>query len=211
MTAKAAVGPAGNPFCTRHVRPGRLPFLDGTGRPVDLSGLLAKLATVGFSAALVGPHGSGKTTLLGHLAEALEAEGRHVRRLRIGHPRDAVRLLAVVARARRGDVVCVDGWERLGLPWRPLVRWCAAARHAGLVVTAHRVGALPTLWACEATPAVLGAIVARLTDGADGPPAVVESDLGQAFRGAEGDIREALFRLYDVFETRARAARNATA
>lgn len=210
MTAAADKAVA-NPFCTRHVRPGRLPSFDAAGRPVDLARVLTRLADSDGSAAIVGPHGSGKTTLLGHLADALEAEGRRVARVRISRSRDAVALLAAVVRARRGDIVCVDSWERLGRPWALVVRWCAAAARARLLVTAHRTGPLPTLWQCTTTPAVLAAIVSRLPCGDPAARLIDEADMQHAFGRASGNIREALFLLYDTFEARARAGRGATA
>lgn len=200
----------GNPFCTRHVRPGRLPSLDEAGRPVDLARVLTRLADIDGSGAIVGPHGSGKTTLLGHLADALEAEGRRVVRKRISRASDAVALLATVARTRHGDIVCVDSWERLGWPWALVVRWCAAAARARLLVTAHRIGPLPTLWQCTTTPAVLGAIVARLPCGDPAARLIDEIDMQHAFRRASGNVREALFLLYDTFEARSRAGRGST-
>lgn len=205
-----AENPVGNPFCTRHVRPGRLPSFDAAGRPIDLPRVLARLAEIEGSAEIIGPHGSGKTTLLGHLADALEAEGDRVVRVRVARSSDVVTLLAAVARGRRGGVVCVDSWERLGLPWAPLVRWCAAASGTRLLVTAHRKGPLPTLWECTTAPAVLAAIVARLPRDA-GAPCIVENDVEEAFNRAAGNIREALFLLYDTFEARARLVRKASA
>ena len=63
----------GNPFSTRHTRPGALAPLDAVGRPVDVAGLCKRLASQGGSGAIVGAHGSGKTTLLDALARGIEA------------------------------------------------------------------------------------------------------------------------------------------
>jgi len=201
----------GNPFCTRHVRPGRLPSFDAAGRPLDLGPLLARLSAIHGSAAIVGPHGSGKTTLLGHLADALEARGERVARAKLRRTRDAVALLMAVARTQPGVIFCVDSWERLARPWALLIRRSAAASRVRLLVTAHRAGLLPTLWECTSTPAVLDAIVASLPPGGPDGPSVDGIEVEQAFRAASGDIREALFILYDAFEARARTARRATA
>lgn len=207
MTTAVPANLMGNPFCTRHVRPGRLPAFDAAGLPIDLSRMRNRLDTIAGSAAIVGPHGSGKTTLLGHLADALEAQGERVARMRVGRFRDAVMLLMAVATARRGDIICVDSWERLGVPWALIIRRYASASRVRLLVTAHRVGELPTLWECITTPAVLGAIVARLPCGDSGPRLIHDSDMRNAFRAASGNIREALFLLYDTFEARARIRR----
>ena len=138
-----------NPFCTRSIRPGRIPPLDGCGRPLDVTSLLAAFKTLGGSAALVGPHGSGKTTLLWHLAAALAACGHRVERVRLSDGRGLVLLATAVIRGAGGGVVCVDSWERLGRPWAEIVRWIARAGGTRLLVTAHRPGQLPTLWTCR--------------------------------------------------------------
>ncbi|MEI7781700.1 MAG: hypothetical protein WCJ18_07225, partial [Planctomycetota bacterium] len=75
LQATGGAGLAGNPFCTRHTRPGRIVALDGHGRPRDIEALLRLLAARGGRAAIRGPHGSGKTTLLEHLAQRLAADG----------------------------------------------------------------------------------------------------------------------------------------
>lgn len=211
MTAVAPHGVVGNPFSTRHVRPGRVPALDAAGREIDLSELLARFAKINRSAAIVGPHGSGKTTLLGQLADVLEADGSVVARVRIGRIDDTLTLLAAVVRVRRGGVVCVDSWERLGPIRAHVIRWCACAARTRLLVTAHGKSALPTLWECRPTPTVLRALVGRLPSGGAGMPPILEADMQQAFHDASGDIREALFLLYDTFEARARTVREATA
>lgn len=211
MTAATPGRAVHNPFCTRHVRPGRLPALDAAGREIDLSRVLARLSKIDGSAAIVGPHGSGKTTLLGHLAHVLEAEGRCTARVRIARIGDAVAVLAAVVRGRRGGVICVDSWERLGPIWAHVIHWCAMVSRTRLLVTSHTAGSLPTLWECRPSPAVLGAIVARLPCADTDMPPVVESDMQRAFYEASGNIREALFLLYDTYEARARAGHEATA
>ena len=194
-----------NPFCTRHVRPGRIPPLDSAGCEIDLGRVLARLAEIDGSAAIVGPHGSGKTTLLGHLAHLLDAEGRCAARVRIERVGDAGTLLAAVLRNRRGGVVCVDSWERLGPIWARAIRWCAVVSRTRLLVTSHGAGSLPTLWECHPTPAVLGAVVARLPGADTRTSLIAETDVQRAFRESAGNIREALFLLYDTYEARARA------
>ncbi|MFM8495513.1 MAG: hypothetical protein ACKOEM_08305 [Planctomycetia bacterium] len=196
-----------NPFCTRSIRPGRIPPLDGSGRPLDVTALLASFDAFRGSAALVGPHGSGKTTLLWHLAAALAARGRRVERVRLSDGRGLVLLVAAVIRGVGGGVVCVDSWERLGRPWADLVRWIARAGGTRLLVTAHRPGRLPTLWICRTSPSLLASIVAGLPNGGALVSPEREQQIAEVFRLSAGDIRESLFALYDRFEERARAAR----
>jgi hypothetical protein len=74
-------------------------------------------------------------------------------------------------------------------------------------VTAHRPGLLPTLRACRTSPALLTAIVDRLPVQGAFLPNERAVQIDEAFRRSKGDIREALFTLYDRFEERTGAAR----
>lgn len=207
MTVPTVHEPVRNPFCTRSIRPGRIPPFDGSGRVIDSAGLLAALEACGGSAAFVGPHGSGKTTLLCHVAAALEARGCRVERVRISDARVFMSVVAAVLRQAGGGIVCIDSWERLGRPWADLVRWCAIALGTRLVVTAHHPGPLPTLWTCRTSAVLLAAIVARLPHEAGPVWLDRQQQIEDAFQRSAGDIREALFMLYDRFEERIRAAR----
>src|SRR5262245_4595947 len=65
-----------NPFSTRHIRPGALPYLFPPGE--SAAGLVDRLQAAGWCGQIIGPHGSGKSTLLAALVPALEAAGRMV-------------------------------------------------------------------------------------------------------------------------------------
>lgn len=202
----------GNPFATRHTRPGRVEPLDGHGHPRDVAALLDRLAALGGRAAICGPHGSGKTTLLEHVSQSLEARGRVVERVRLRAWRDG-------AAAAAGDVVavfraillcsacgtvCVDGWEQMGAAAMAATA-LARVRGCGLVVTTHRAPRLPLLVACDTSPALLAGIVRRLPGHASwGGGVIRDADLEAAFSRHGGDIRESLYELYDRFEERRR-------
>ena len=198
MTATAG-GPR-NPFATRHTRPGRLVPRDAAGVPLDLEAVAARALTLGV-AAIEGPHGSGKTNLLAALAKHLGADGRPVEAIRVRSARDGLRALGCIRRSGPGATVCVDGWEALGRTWAALVRWSASRRGVGLIVTCHRALGLPTLVRCTTSPALLARLVADLPahEGLIGG-----SDIAAAFAARRGDVREALYDLYDRFERRAR-------
>ena len=193
-----------NPFAARYVASMRLASRDANGHRRDLRPLAALLARGGRGGAIVGPHGSGKSTLLGQLADHIEASSSKVLRLRLRAHGDAAAIVMSIARAPRGSVVCVDGWERLG--WMVAIALVAARlRRATLVVTSHRRGYLPTLVECRTSIALLEAIVADL------PvhhlwfgQGIAQGDLAASFLAAGGDVRVALFMLYDVFERRVR-------
>jgi hypothetical protein len=197
----------GNPFSTRHTRPGCLQPLDAVGKPLDIASLLVR-AQATRGAAIVGCHGSGKSNLLHHLADAAAAAGERVERVRLASRRDALRAWAAIRAARQGGTVCVDSWERAG-PVAGLVL-VVLARLVGcrLWVTAHRPATwLRTLVRCETTPQLLAALVAQLVDPSRwGAATVGAADVEAAFAMHSGDVREALYELYDRFEMRWRAA-----
>lgn len=189
----------GNPFATRYTRPGAIPPLDHDGVPLDVATLASRFEAF-MAAAIEGPHGHGKSTLLFALAATLHAAGRPVRIVQIRAWHDARTAGIAIATAPRGTAVFVDGWERLGLLAGPL-RLVARAVGRRLLVTSHRPAGLPVLWKCETTPALVRAIVARTPDHGG---AVNETDIDAAFNRHSGNVREALYDLYDTIERRSR-------
>ena len=188
-----------NPFSTKFTRPGAIPPLTETGDPIDLNDLLARLASLGGIAAIVGPHGSGKTTLLLALEKSLAEDSWLCRTIRLGDGwwKDARVVVAAIFRCGRGNVLFVDGWERLGPVTAATIHLVARLFGHRLLVTAHAPGTIPTLVECKTTPALLSCIQQRL----NGRVAPVDArEVDRAFRAAKGDIREALFDLYDRFE-----------
>lgn len=197
-----------NPFATKHTRPGRLDPLDADGRPIDLHALLRTLAGLGHAAAIVGPHGSGKSTLLRRLHDAANGAGVPTLLLRSAPRWDGFAMPLAVMRANRQALICLDGWERLGPLRRLAVRAAARCRGCRLLVTAHRPAGMPTLHACRPTPELFEALVRALPDASDWFGTVVSvADARAAVDHHRGDLREALFHLYDVFEKRSPASR----
>lgn len=188
-----------NPFATRFTAPGRLEPLDGAGVPIDLNHMVERFAQCGGMGAIVGPHGSGKSTMLVHLAAALERNGRTTTCIRIRSWRCLTGALAAVVAVGRGGIVCVDSWECLGSVAGVIVKRAAGMWGRGLLVTTHRRCGFPILVRTETNTALLQAIVRRLTvpDGRIGM-----GDVEDAFVRTAGNLREALFRLYDLFERR---------
>lgn len=194
-----------NPFATRFTRPGRLAAVDVDGRPIDLDAVLERLDRIGGRGAILGPHGSGKSTLLAHLREATTARGRTVRDVRLRSWRDAPAAVAAVTRVPRGGLVCLDGWECLGPVAHWVIRTWAWLRGSRLVVTCHRVTWLPVLVRCRPSPAVLEALVRQLPGSAEWlGDSLTTADIRAAFDRHGGDLREALFDLYDRMEERRR-------
>lgn len=197
-----------NPFATKHTRPGRLEPLDADGRPIDLQALLRTLAGLGHAAAIVGPHGSGKSTLLRRLHDAAAGAGMPTLLLHSAAPWEGFAMPQAVMRAKRQSLICLDGWERLGPLRRSVVRAAARCRGCRLLVTAHRPAGMPTLHACRPTPELFEALVRALPGASEWFGTVVSvADARAAVDHHRGDLREALFHLYDVFEKRRSAAR----
>lgn len=177
-----------NPFAVQRVHAVRYRLAD-----VSWEGLLERLAALEFRAALVGPHGHGKTTLLEDLGARLAERGFRVRRatLRQGERRlGAVRSAALFRAPGPRDLLLVDGAEQLD----PLSWWTLRLRSrgaAGLIVTSHRPGLLPTLHECRTTPELLAGIVMDLAGTADG------EEIAELFVRHGGDLRLALRELYD--------------
>ena len=186
-----------NPFATRFTRPGALAFQFPAGGSPTL--LVERLRQFGWRGQIVGPHGSGKSSLLAALSPALEAAGRRVVMLRL---RDGQRHLPPEFEPGgwNGETqLVVDGYEQLSrwARWR-LQRW---QRHSscGLLVTAHQSVRLPLLWQTEPSAELLQTLVAALLQQPTLEPAQRER-VQAVFARRQGDLREALFDLFDQVE-----------
>jgi len=182
-----------NPFRTDRVLQVRYRPLRG-----NWDDLLSKLRALGYRAAIVGPQGSGKTTLLEDLAPRLRERGYGVRDLRLDTetPRFAPGFLdRFVASLTPCDVVLFDGAEQMGpIAWRLFRHRCRAA--AGLVITGHRPGRLPTLIETATTPELLAALVGEILGN---EAREVEPILPDLYARHEGNLRDALRELYDRY------------
>jgi len=189
-----------NPFSTRHVQPGALPYLFPPGE--DASSLVARLQTNRGWGEIVGPHGSGKSTLLAALLPQLQAAGWQPLLITL---HDGERSLSAhrgkLASANDQTLIVIDGYEQLSRwhRWR-LCRFCRR-RNSGLLITAHRPLGLPRLAATTVNPGTALAIVERL---APGEKPIDQPGLAQLLSRHGGNFREVLFDLYDMHELRGR-------
>jgi len=160
----------------------------------DLDTLVARLAALGYRAAIVGPHGAGKTTLLEDLGRALEQRGFRIVPLRLASDDRRLPSTWPFCAARLGprDIVCLDGAEQLSTVAWLQFRW-RARRAAGVIVTSHARGRLPLLVECATNADLLEKIVRQLAP-ADRAGAPEAADL---FHRHRGNLREALRELYD--------------
>lgn len=200
-----------NPFSTRSVRPGALPFLFDHGE--DAGDIVERLRQQNWFGQIVGPHGSGKSTLLATLRPALEAAGREMRLVQLQQSEGRIRntIGKLIAgqhsplkklawhRFSASTQLIIDGYEQLG----PLARWRVVRRcrrrRCGLLVTSHRDSGLPTIYTMQPRLELALALVRRLLPTAD---VICQSDIEAAWRAQHGNLRELLFSLYDLFEQR---------
>lgn len=185
-----------NPFSTSRVRPGALAFRFGDGR--DARDVVRQFERCGGRGQITGPHGSGKSTLVQTLIPELRRAGWSVELWRI-RPGATIEVTSVgESSARR--VRIVDGYEQLN-GWRrgqlKLWRWW---HRAGLLVTSHADAGLPSLAETTATVELAQSIVSTLL--ADFPPLVDSRDVVEAYSRYPENLREVLFALYDLYETR---------
>lgn len=190
-----------NPFATRFTRPGELEPLDEQGEPVDAARLVARLGP-GRVVAIEGPHGHGKSTLLAAIMASARADGQATAAVRVRSPFDAWRPIVTALTTPRGCLVGYDGWERAAPGTAEIVRLVAAARGLRVVVTTHRPGRLRVVARCGTSPRLLAALVTRLPDHGG---LIAAADIDDAFHRHGGNLREALYDLYDRFERRARS------
>ena len=194
-----------NPFSTRNIRPGAVDFLFPPGE--SAARLVDRLRASHWLGQIVGPHGSGKSTLLAALGPAFEAAGRVVLTVQPrnqessgGSPRvDAAGLIGRVKLGPDTQLV-IDGYEQLSWWTRKRTEAKCRRRGAGLLVTTHQDLSLPTIFTTQPTLALAQQVVHRLLG--DGDRAITTSDVQEAWDKAGGNLRETLFKLYDVYQSR---------
>ena len=175
-----------NPFATRYIRPGAQDYIFPPGSSAEQ--LVETLRQNNWCGQIIGPHGSGKSTLVAAIIPALQSAGRNV----IHYP-SAIQLDATTQ-------LVVDGYEQLSwLQRRSLVQRCKKFQ-AGLLVTAHRDMHLPTLVLTEPSLELTRAVVARLL--AAGSDSITADEIADAYQQTGGNIRETLFKLFDVYQER---------
>jgi hypothetical protein len=187
----------GNPFSTRHTRPGAIAYRFPPEQSAER--VVERLRAGGWRGQILGPHGSGKSTLLAAVLPALQRAGQRplVVELHDGQRRLPADFRRMIEAAAAG-VVVVDGYEQLA-PWnRYRLRRLCRRRKLGLLVTTHRSAGLPDLFCTEVAPEVAWDLVEHLLAGF--PPLVTPEQLRERLARHRGNLREVFFDLYDLYE-----------
>ncbi len=190
-----------NPFSTRCVRPGAIPFLFPPSQSAEP--LIARLQQNGWIGAIIGPHGSGKSTLLATLAAAISDLPRRLLRVDL---HDGQRQIPVEARRllRRcpPELLVIDGYEQMGR-WNR-ARLVARCRRGGwgLLATAHAPVGLPEIHRMGVDHRTVVRLVDNLQK--DYPAHISSGDVLAGLERHGTNIRELLFELYDLYESRRR-------
>jgi len=132
---------------------------------LEWQNLLCRLRDLQWRGAILGPHGAGKTTLMTQIQQRIEQLGIETSHLRLREddlPCLKSMLKEWLAQSVSSQVLMLDSagllnfwnWQWLRLKTR---------HHAGIVITSHRAGRLPTLIRCETSPELLESLVNQLT------------------------------------------------
>ena len=186
-----------NPFSTKFVRPGALPYQLRQGQ--DLETLLARFESIGRAGQIVGPHGSGKSTLLADMIRLWE---ERLERVVLIELHDDQRRLPIrfseFCDSEAPTLIAVDGYEQLGHGSRNSLRRFCRRHGIGLVVTTHQSMDIPDLVRCMPGLALVEDLVRQLLQGE--AECISSDDIRRAFHRHGGNIREVLFEMYDLFE-----------
>ena len=191
-----------NPFTAARLRPGTIEFVFEHGQ--TLARLVDLLAANRWFGEITGRHGTGKSTLLAALTPAIEERGRIVKSVTLAAGQRSLPggYLASLRVAAGLGVAIVDGVEQLAAWNRLRLKRCCKSYGAGLLAATHRSAKLPSIYHTAIDVPRAWKVVERYQDGF--PPLVQISDLVERLARRQGNLREALFDLYDLYEERSR-------
>lgn len=199
MTPSLAPDTPGNPFSTKFIRPGAIPFLFPNG--TDAAILVRRMRATRWRGQIIGPHGSGKTSLLLALKPHLEAERRTVwYQPEPGSKKLRFSLASQFRFWEKELLVIIDGFGELPVPTQLAIVAVTKWKGNGLLITTHRRKfGLPILVTLrpklETFSAVVNYITSRFPQ--DSLANISQQELNQIWLKHNGNIREALFDLFD--------------
>jgi hypothetical protein len=195
-----------NPFATRYIRPGELPYI--YPERLSAAALVEQLQGNNWRGQIIGPHGSGKSTLVADLTPALEDAGRVVVYRQV-KPTDADErgqdYLELVATASGQTMLIIDGYEQLSWWTRRRIESGSGGQGCGLLITAHRDMGLPALLQLQPSLETAEQVVQQLLP--PGDRTITRGDILAAWNASGENIREMLFKLFDVYQSRDQSPR----
>ncbi|WP_146593338.1 ATP-binding protein [Novipirellula galeiformis] len=218
-----------NPFCTRIVRPGAIPYqFDGDrDAAAVLQDLVGRLLRSRYHL-VVGPHGSGKSTLVRELVPHLKRGFAHWLEVQLHSnlPRHGdmrcpprgpkrwfaqwmhwrrmhARVAAQQSQAPRGSLLIIDGLEQLSLLGVFATRWRAKRSGHAVLATSHREHAgFETLINTTLRPHKIVELTEFLIASLAEPEQErVRRELGRRSLGPQTNLRDLWFDFYDLIET----------
>ncbi|MCC9609455.1 hypothetical protein LOC68_05125 [Blastopirellula sp. JC732] len=184
-----------NPFASRQVRPGAIPFQFSKDQSAEQ--IIERLRHANWRGAILGPHGSGKSTLLDTLSPLWRDHGLTEQRVTLhsdGQSTGTIRLPG------KDEILVVDGFEQLSwLKRRWFLARCAFAG-SRLLVTTHTEIGLPIVFQTEPSEEMAIQLTEMLQR--DVELLVTAEDARATCRQHGADLRETLFQLYHLYESR---------
>lgn len=188
-----------NPFSTRFVRPGAIPFHFREDESAEL--LVEKLQRNRWRGEIIGPHGTGKSTLLESLKPFIEIAGRTIIHLKLTAEKPSLKGSELFGGAWNAKtLVIIDGYEQLPLPARCILAARRRLSGAGMLITAHEPRGFPPLYQTGASEPIFNDLVELLVR--ETHSTITRTEAAQALQASNGNVRDALFRLYDLYESR---------
>jgi ABC-type cobalamin/Fe3+-siderophores transport system ATPase subunit len=174
--------------------------------------MIDRLEQNGWWGQIVGPHGSGKSTLLAQLRSSLAQRNRDVIHLELHenqHKLPAGFFASNDWQARTQLVI--DGYEQLGRLSRWRIKRHCRSQHCGLLVTTHVDLGLPTIFTTQTQPETAQRLIAQLLkqqgqgslmgEGLMDEGPYAPDQIAAALQRHQGNLREVLFELYDLYES----------
>lgn len=186
--------PASNPFASQNIRPGVVPYLFAANE--SAAAFVERLQASDWWGQIIGPHGSGKSTLLVSLLPEVERAGRQPRLVTLHQGQHRVPPVELDATT----LLIVDGYEQLSWWSRQWTKFKCRRARSGLLVTAHADVGLPMLLRTAPTVELAQQVASHLLASDQGK--ITRDDIAAAFAATEGNIRETLFKLYDMHQER---------
>jgi len=205
-----------NPFSTRYVQPGRIPFQLRSG--VTVEQLVDRFLRVwSRRAAIIGPHGSGKSSLLETMLKSFPGNYM-VSQFRLNSASvDAENSISRWVRESQSwhnsTIVTIDGYEQLGWWTQYRIGRLIKKSESRLLVTTHKpIRGFSVLWAThqdfQDDAYVLNNLLAHTQQLAASPKLMDEALIcwSEIRLRYPTDMREALMQMYDWWEKK--TARN---